>query len=218
MRFKTFLEQEDTGKYKRISTQAEAEEFLDNFIEDIFDRVHFTSNKDGSIDLNDRQCHLTFVNADLVHHNGEMVIPVKIYWCEAGTVTIDASEITSLEGLPLGGTHAMTLRIRNHGLKSFEHLPPELENLHLYTMNNLTVTELVKYLKECNVISLSPNYEGPLLGLFKVKGLITTTLTELRNTRCAQALKIINKHLHEHDMISCKKELISSGLGEYAKL
>ena len=61
---------------------------------------------------------------------------------------------------------------------------------------------------------------GGLHYIVQAPDLITVTIDQYRtNTkidpRLAAALKIVNEHVDEHDMIGCKKALVNAGLKEF---
>jgi hypothetical protein len=63
-------------------------------------------------------------------------------------------------------------------------------------------------------------FEGGLLSVFKLQNLTQFRTIVIEQTSYFKANVIINRHLksEEHDMLSCKEELMNQGYKDYAKL
>ena len=125
-----------------------------------------------------------------------------------GDFFIEGADISNLEGFP----EKVTGYIRIEG---------NVPNLN-------SLTGISKYLKECHrFIEIPRHIESAILGILLVKGLnknhagkrVDLTYSRNRNEKLMQAVEILNSHLDQGgDLIDCKRELISAGLKEYARL
>ena len=129
-------------------------------------------------------------------------------------------DLKSFKGLP---RHcAMALRVDECRTESLIGLPEKVNVLNLRKCNGITsMSGIDKIVNTCEHIVVPGTIIESILGLLKIKDLSWVAHgPEVSNTgKLHSALEIINNHLDNgKDLISCKRELISSGLKEFAKL
>ena len=134
------------------------------------------------------------------------------------------TDIESFEGMPSKLTIKFNelIRIRCKypaKIKSFHGISKSIEMLSVRSVDSF------KGLEESSIhklyVELGTDEKpgiGGVLSLLKCESLKEVSFIE-GSQKAINALTIVNKHLKgERDLIACKKELISAGLGEFARL
>lgn len=114
-------------------------------------------------------------------------------------------------------------------MKTLEGIPREIGKTLKLTGTRIEsfsgIHEMIDHLPE---IVMPVNYKGPILPILKINGLTKISIDKDeayfykhrfgRTPPAIKAVEILNQHLDSTDIISCKKDLISAGLSEFAKL
>lgn len=156
--------------------------------------------------------------------------PIKFKFVES--MILSVSGLRSFIGMPDEvGTKRSTgpaIILRSNSISSepchttsFEGFTPVLNNGLQINDNCISLGGIHQYVNKIREVVMIPHeYVGPLLGLMMIDGVreVKTNYFWAGST-IKQALWIINQYLREgKDVISCKRELISAGLQDYAKL
>ena len=143
-----------------------------------------------------------------------------------GSFNCRSSSITSLYGFPDRAVEGIVMDTK---ITTYEHITP-IQEAGFMLRDNRNAKSLVgisKFIQEINnnnaktdnIIIDSTIIEGGL-GFLKVRGNFTVEPDAYDgNKNLIKAIEIINEHLMgDRDLIACKRELISNGLQEFAKL
>ena len=206
-------------------------------------KIKLIRGKGGKVPLHTiEQDQLVFdkqlkITASYLDAKGEIILPIK----KTGQLMIDTAKITSFKNCPttvrdggytMGGNNwagSVVISCPNGHLTSLEGFPRYgLDGLRLAYAYNLSYHNVHKYISEIkqnSIFEIASDYEGPLLGFFKIKGLLQiSTLPRVGSNkekaeRLQQARTIIYKHLKgDRNIVACQEELFKNGLDEYAQL
>ena len=216
MKIHEIIDSNQEGSYwerKRPTTARQAQRLMEPkfFGDDWEDFVKYSD--DGSMSYS--KYNLTFDNSDMIDIDGQRVIPIRIKSVIDASLSLNGGKISSLEGLPTKSQDTMILNLVTPGLESFKFIPPGLSALNIVSMKKISIRELSENLRQCETIYLPESFIGPMLGLLRIEKLVSLSTGHKSN----KAADIIVSHLRgSRDIIDCKRELISAGLGEFAKL
>ena len=109
-----------------------------------------------------------------------------------------------------------------NNFKSVEGITPKINTLRIIKCRNFTSLKGIQnHLKSCKSVNLDENIKECLLPLLMIQDMerVTAFGLESFNSGIAAAADIVTRHAKgEKDLISCKRELVSAGFKEFAKL
>ena len=115
-------------------------------------------------------------------------------------LSISGNNLTSLEGITreIGGT----LNLSNNPITSLSGINKQIDSVCRNTRGNIWLPRSIK--ESC-------------LGLLLIEGNFTAVAAGA-DEKTKKAIEIIQSHRNNKDLIACKRELVSAGLKEFAKL
>lgn len=177
------------------------------------------------------------ITPSYLDENGEIILPIK----KTGQLVINSGRITSFKNCPetvrdagytMGGNNwvgSVVIASVNKNLTSLEGFPKNgLDGLRLgyaYNLNYQNVHKYIPAIRQNSIFEIANDYKGPILGIFKIKGLSRLSSMHRYGYDKAQAeifskvKNIVNAHLaNGRNIVACQEELFKNGLDEYAKL
>ena len=148
---------------------------------------------------------------------------IKFDDCSKAWFTLDRSGVTSFIGSPRKCKRFSAQFLPS--VTSFEGIPEEISLEAIIKGTSISsYSKIHESVKKCQNFYIDPEFmKEALLGFLLIDGMNTLGFTKipghLRESPVVRAVEIVNRHLHgSRDVISCKRELVSSGLKEFAKL
>lgn len=130
-------------------------------------------------------------------------------------------DLASFKGLPRICSKSLTLG-ECYNTESLEGLPEEVYALMMSKCYGIkSLSGIHKIVKKCHSIYLPSSIEDSILGLLKIDGLefAAHDLNPVMFPKLHKSLQIVNMHLRKgKDIIDCKREMVSEGLKDFAKL
>lgn len=158
-----------------------------------------------------------YIYDDMLDGNGELELKVT----EAPAVYLQTKKLTSFKNFPetltgIGVIHQFYTTGKLPLITSLEGIPRDVTgDLDLWDLDNLSYSQVDKYIDKVGWLSVSEKYKGPLLSVLKIKEIQGFYFQNSQHPLS----KIINYHLNNGRNISaCQTELMKNGFKEYAKL
>ena len=224
-------------KLKQILESGQIEAFN---VDDVLRAYSFSANPEVEVINNEvyAYAHVDIYDKGTEIRDGKRVIKYPFHTIgksdgDRETLGI-LSDIDSFVGFPK--TMYGSIRIYRSMISNFENISEKITGSLLFDDKNPKLTTLngiSKHLKECGQnIKLPSTITSAILGILQIKGLNPTGHNEKyekvhvafspkshSNVNLHRAVEILNSHLNgERDIVSCKRELVSAGLQEFAKL